>query len=308
MAFVLDLLHMTIAVSTPFLLCVIGGLFSQNAGVTNFTLEGIMTFGAFGSVFFTVLTGKLWLGCLLGIALCLVVKMVFGTFVLEFGGSPIYVGLAINLIATSVVPFLLQAVYGKSGSLIATNIIDPATLVYDVPVLRSIPILNTIFNNHTLLTYLSFLLIAVMTIVLYKTKFGLYVRVSGENEEAAEALGIKVKSIRYKALIITGIACALAGINLAAESLGMYTDNMVSGRGFICLSAIICGRGKPVRSSLFALLFGFARALQIRITAFVDATTASLIGMLPYIAILIVLIATEYPKTLKNPERVFKEG
>jgi len=68
----------------------------------------------------------------------------------------------------------------------------------------------------------------------------------------------------------------------------------------------MCGRNKPIRSTLFALLFGLAKAVQIRITAYVDSTTASLIGMLPYLAMLIVLVVTEYPVARKNPERIFR--
>ncbi len=304
MAFVLELMNLTITMATPFLLCVIGGVFSDRCGVVNFTYEGIMTFGAFSAILFARLTGNVLFGCAMAIVVCLAVKMVFASFVLDFHGNAVFVGLAINLIASSVVPFLLQALFGKSGSLIATDLIDPAKMIIHVPLLEKIPIIGAILNDHTPLTYLSFVLVALMTVVLYKTRFGMYVRVCGENEEAAEALGIRVKAIRYKALAISAVFCALAGINLAVENLGMYTDSMVAGRGFICLSAIMCGRGKPVRSTMFGLLFGFAKALQIRITSFVSATTASLIGILPYVAMLVTLVITEYPKVMKNPERI----
>lgn len=304
MSFVFDLLNLTITMATPFLLCVIGGVFSDRCGVINFTFEGIMTFGAFGSILFTKLTGSIWVGCLLAVLLCLAVKMVFAAFVLDLRGNAIFVGLAINLIAASVVPFTLQSIFGKSGSLMATDVIDPAKLSYTFKWLEEIPVIGTLFNGHTALTYLSFVLLAIMTVVLYKTKFGMYVRVCGESEEAANALGIKIKLIRYAALAISAVFCALAGINLAVENLGMYTNSMIAGRGFICLSAIMCGRGKPVRSALFAILFGLAKALQIRITAFVSPTTASLIGVLPYVAMLVTLVLSEYPKVVRNPERI----
>jgi simple sugar transport system permease protein len=306
MEFLLDLLHMTIAMSTPFLFGVIGGLYTNRAGVMNFTLEGIMAFGAFGSIFFTLVTQQVWLGILLALILCLLVQYLFAILVFEFGGSPLFVGFSINLVSASVIPFFMIAVFNKKSSLGAGQFIDPALMIKDLPILRSIPVLSTIFNNHTFLTYASFFVVVVLTIILYKTKFGLHLRVTGENEDAAKSLGINVKRIRYMALTICAICCALGGINMAVENLGMYTNGMIAGRGYICLSAIMCGRNKPVRSTLFALLFGLAKAVQIRITAYVDSTTASLIGMLPYLAMLIVLVVTEYPVARKNPERIFR--
>ncbi|MBC8536726.1 ABC transporter permease [Feifania hominis] len=307
MDIILSLLNMTLKMSTPYLLCVIGGVFVQRAGVFNISLEGAITFGAFGGILFTVLGESIALGFAMGIVVCLVFNLIFGLFVVHLGGNPTIVGLSLNTVASCVPPFLLQAFFQSRGSLNATSLIDPAKMKLDIPILRDIPILGDIFNNQTPLTYLSFVIVTVLTVVLYRTKFGVHVRVAGENEEAAKAVGIKVKSIRIWTLVICGVTCALAGLNLSVESVGIFTLDMSASRGFICLSAINCGKKDPVKASLFALLFGFARALQIILNNYVGPVVASLIGILPYATILVVLFITELPRIRANTMRIFQE-
>ena len=123
--------------------------------------------------------------------------------------------------------------------------------------------------------------------------------------EAAEAIGINVNKIKVLALVISGICCALAGLNISVESLGMYTLNLSASRGYICLSAINCGRKEPLKSAAFGLLFGFARALQIILANYLGTTLASLLEALPYITIIVVLVMTEIPNVRRNPMRIF---
>ncbi len=301
----LSILSMTVKMSTPYLLCVIGGVYAQRAGVFNIALDGIMNFGAFAGILFTVIGANMLFGSVMGVVMGVVIILVFAFFTIKLKANAIIVGIAINFLTSALPRFIMESFYGSRGSMIATDYIDPLTMKLDVPILRSIPILGDIFNGQTPLTYFSFLCVILLSVVLYKTKFGVYVRVTGENGEAARAIGIKTDKIKLIALIISGVTCGLAGLNLSVESLGMYTADMSASRGFICLSAIVCGRREPIRSSLFALLFGFARALQVYLATIVDSVTASLIGMIPYLTILIVLVITEAPLARKNTMKIF---
>ena len=101
---------------------------------------------------------------------------------------------------------------------------------------------------------------------------------------------------------------ALAGINLSVENLGMYTDNMVSGRGFTCMAAIYCGKGKPAKCVAYAMIFGLARDVQIKLTTLFDAATASLVEMLPYMMIVIVMFISSLGECRKNPVRGYRNG
>ncbi|MFV0351889.1 MAG: ABC transporter permease [Oscillospiraceae bacterium] len=287
MDMLLSLLSMTVKMSTPYLLCVIGGVYPQRAGVFNIALDGVMNFGAFAGILFTVIGSNLYFGSFMGVVMSVLIILVFALFTIKLQANAIIVGIAINFLTSALPRFIMESFYGSRGSLIATDYISPLSMKLDVPILRSIPILSDIFNGQTPLTYFSFVCVVVLTVVLYKTKFGIYTRVTGENGEAARAIGIKTDSIKLIALLISAVTCGLAGLNLSVESLGMYTADMSASRGFICLSAIVCGRREPIRSSLYALLFGFARALQVFLTTVVDSVTASLIGIIPYITILV---------------------
>ncbi|RGY98733.1 ABC transporter permease [Clostridium sp. AM58-1XD] len=288
----LNMMNIGIAMSTPLVICVLGGIFPHKAGVLNIAMDGMMNIGAFASIYFSFITGNVLFGIVMGVVCAMVLGLIFSIFSITLEGNRIITGLAVNLLSISIVPFLLQTMYSNRTSLIATEVIHTTDFRLDVPVLRSIPIINEVLNNQTILTYCSFLLIFIIWMLMYKTKIGVYVRLVGENEEAAKAVGIKVKGIRYFAILISSALAGLAGANLSVESLGMYTLGMVAGRGYIALSAARCGKGNPIKASLFTLIFGLARALQIKLTTVVDSATASLIEMLPYVFILIAMFAT----------------
>ena len=301
----LTLLFYTVKMSTPLLFVIMGGVFVQRAGVFNFALESAINAGAFAAIAVIMTTNSLLAGIIAALVTCVFVNMFFALFTVKFNAHPTVVGMAINLMTAAIIPYLMMALYETRAVINVTHVIDPANVPVDVPILRSIPILRDIFNKQSPLTYLSFLTVVVLTVVYYKTDFGTHVRLVGDSQEAAEAIGINVKTIKTVALIISGLCCALAGLNLSVESLGMYTLNISAARGYICLSAINCGRKEPLKSAGFGLLFGFTKALQIILANYVGSTLASSLEALPYIMIIIVLVATELPAVRRNPLRIF---
>ena len=130
----------------------------------------------------------------------------------------------------------------------------------NIPGIKSIPLIGGIVSGHPVITYLAFIGIAAAAILMYKTKFGIYVRVVGENEDSAISLGLKTQKYKYIAVLIGAFCCALAGINLSMERMAMFTSDMTAGRGFIAIAAIYCGQGKPVQSfHFYAILSGVAK-------------------------------------------------
>jgi len=304
---ILNLLSMAVESSVPYLLITIGGVFVARAGVFNISMEGCTEFSAFAGILFSLLTGKVWVGVLAAFGIAIALNSLFYLFTVKFKGNLSVVGTGINLMALCIPPCILQAFYGSRSNLVATSVVDTATMSVDVPILRNIPVLNSIFNNQTRITYLTFFVVIALIVVMYKTKFGIYVRVTGENVNAAKSVGIKADRIKLICLIISACTCALAGLNLSVEQLGMYTINMSANRGFICLSAINCGRKDPEKACVYALLFGFVRALQTVVNNFVSPAISSLLGVLPYVTILVVLVIVETPNARKNHLRIFRE-
>lgn len=303
-----SLLSMGLAMSTPLILGTLGGLFTYKAGVLNIAIEGMMATGAFTSILVIYFSHSIWLGVLVSILATLLVGLIFSVFSVTLKGHNVINGLGINYAVASIAPFVCLYLVGNRTSIIVTDVVVPSNIVLDIPILRSIPILSDFLNKQTPLTYLSLLLILVTSVILYRTKFGVYTQVCGENKEAAESIGINVNLVRYGAVAMSALMSALAGVNLSVENLGMYTDNMVSGRGFTCMAAIYCGKGKPVRCVTYAIIFGVARALQIKLTTMFDAATGSLVEMLPYLMIVIVMFISSLDDYRKRNIRGYRNG
>ena len=231
---ILTLLYYTVKMSTPLLFVIMGGVFVQRAGVFNFALESAINTGAFAAIAVIMVTNNLLAGIIGALLACVLVNMFFALFTVKINAHPTVVGMAINLLTAAIIPYLMMALFETSAVLNVTQVVDPASVPIDVPILRKIPILGDIFNKQSPLTYLSFLAVAVLTLIYYKTDFGTHVRLVGDSREAAEAIGINVNKIKVLALVISGICCALAGLNISVESLGMYTLNLSASRGYIC--------------------------------------------------------------------------
>lgn len=306
MGVILNLLSMTIEASVPYLLITVGGVFVARAGVFNISMEGCTEFSAFAGILFAYMTGKVWIGVAAAILLALLINCVFYLFTVKLNGNLSVVGTGINLMAACIPASLLQAMYGTRSNLIATKIIDPAKMMLDIPLLNRIPFLKDVVNNQTFTTYLTVFVAWALIVIMYKTRFGIFVRVTGENPSAAKAVGIKTDRIKFLCLVISALTCALAGLNLSVEQLGMYTIGMSANRGFICLSAINCGRKEPGKACIYALIFGFVRALQTVVNNYVPAAISSLLGILPYATIIIVLLIVEAPVAKRNHLRFFK--
>ena len=155
--------------------------------------------------------------------------------------------------------------------------------------IQNIPLLGPILSGHPPITYVAYLMIAVMSVLMYQTRFGIHVRVVGESEDTAVSLGLKTNMYKIAAILIGAGCCALAGINLSLERLSLYTNNMTAGRGFIAIAAIYCGRGKPLSCTLYAVLFSLANALAEYFSLQVSASL--LLKVVPYVVMVAVLTA-----------------
>lgn len=285
MSFINGIIYDSVYHAVPILLCVLGGIFAYKANVLNIALEGMMLAGAFFSVLVSYQTGSIALGYLAAIAACLVIGLVFAFFGVTCKGNVIIIGLAINMSVTAVAGFVLQLMNSANIKLDFANAAD---FKIHIPVIESIPIIGSVLSGHTVITYISFVSIVLIWILMYRTKFGIYVRVVGENEDSAKSLGLNTNKYRYLAVLLGGLFCALAGTNLALERMTIFTNNMTAGRGFIAIAAIYCGRGDPLSSSMYAVIFGLARALAVNLSLYAGAA-AAVFDVIPYIVMTVVL-------------------
>ena len=278
--------------AVPILLCVLGGIFAYKANVLNIALEGMMLTGAFISVLVSFETENIILGYIAAIGICMVIGLIFAFFGVTCKGNVIVIGLAINMSVTAIAGFVLQLMNSANIKLDFTN---AAEFKIDIPFIKDIPIIGSILSGHTVITYISFLAIIFIWFLMYRTKFGVYVRVVGENEDSAKSLGLNTNKYRYLAILLGAFFCSLAGINLALERMTIFTNNMTAGRGFIAIAAIYCGRGDPLSCSIYAIVFGLARALSVNLSLYAGAA-AAVFDVIPYVVMSVVLTVVSVVK------------
>lgn len=272
--------------ATPLMYAAIGGIFSERAGVVNIALEGIMLTGAFTGMLVSYYTGSPWLGVLLAMVAGGLIALIHAFVSIEFRANQVVSGVAINMLAGGLTSFFLRAIFKHAGQSPSVNALGKVSFDW----LGKIPVIGTIFNNHSPLVWLALFSIAAAHFVLFKTTFGLRVRAVGEHPEAADTVGISVKKIRYICVVISGLMAGIGGATLSLGLLDLFTENMTAGRGFIALAAVIFGKWTPIGAFLATLLFGIADAMQMLAqTLQITFLPREFWLMLPYILTLLAL-------------------
>lgn len=283
-------LFSAIRLATPMIFAALGGLFSERSGVINIALEGLMLAGAFTAAVVTYEMSNPYFGFLCGMVAGGLLALIFAIAVIQFEADQVVAGVGINILMLGVPALLSSAIYDSAGS---TEQIPKQFLLPDI-------------LGFNIASILAFLLVPIAWYVLYKTPFGLRLRAVGENPEAADAAGIKVYTMRYTGVILSGILAAAGGAYLAIGQSSFFTRGMSAGKGFIALAALILAKWRPVQVLIACLFFGFTEALAIQIQG-VANIPVQFIEMLPYVLTIIVLAGfigiSKAPKALGIPYR-----
>jgi simple sugar transport system permease protein len=194
-------------------------------------------------------------------------------------------GAVLNILSFGITRYLLILTFGHPGT--SDQIpVSLAEFQLSIPLLSRIPIIGQALFNQTPIVYMSFALVVVFSIFLFRTKTGLHLRASGEHPLALETLGVSVTKMRYGGVLISGLTSGMAGAYLAIENGTAFTEGMTNGRGFIALAANISGGWNPIGSFIASLFFGSADALQYRMQAnqWLPGLPSEVFIMFPYIA------------------------
>jgi len=297
--------YSVLRVSTPILFAALGALISDRAGVINIALEGIMLISALTGVIFSAISGSAFLGLFMALVFGGLVAFSLGYVSLKLKTDIILAGIAINLIASGGTVFALYLLTGDKG--ISTSLASKLLPKIDIPILKSIPVLGPILSGHNILTYLAFISVFLVWLLLYRTPLGLRIRAVGENEHAVDSVGISVINTRYIALIISGIMAGFGGAYMSMGYLSWFSRDMTAGRGFIALAAESMGGATPLGSMLSSLLFGFFDALSNSLQLL--KIPYEFVSMLPYIATVLGLVIYTIQKTKRiRRMRIRAEG
>jgi general nucleoside transport system permease protein len=273
-------------ISTPIILPALGGLVSDLAGSVNIALEGIMLVAAFVGVVVSAFSKNIWLGVLAGMLAGILIAAILGFFHLFLETDIILAGMAINILATGGTIFLLYVLTGDKGN--SSSLASGMVPNVHIPWIDTIPVLGTLLSGHNIFVYAGFILAALVSVLLYRTRLGVHLRAVGENPVAAASVGINVRRTRMIALLISGFLASLGGLNLSMAYLSLFQRQMTAGRGFIALAAVYLGGRKPWGTLAAAIIFGFADALSNQLGSL--QIPSQLVQMIPYVVTIVALV------------------
>ena len=270
----------TISLAMPIALAGLGGLWSERSGVVNIGLEGMMILGTWFGAAFAYFSGSPWMGIIGGIVGGVIGGLLHAVATVTFGVDHIVSGVAITILSTGAARYLAGVFFsGEPGGGPTQSPPTPQFGYLKVPGADSFfgkiehhhwfgisdlaGLLDGLTTSLTPFTIIVIMLFPLSWFILWRTSFGLRLRSCGENPDAAESLGVKVYTMKYIAVTVSG---ALAGIGGAflADFPGLYREGQTGGRGFIGLAAMIFGNWRPGGLAAGAGLFGFTDALQLR--------------------------------------------
>ena len=315
------LIQQTLIYAVPLMIVALAGVFAERSGIINLALEGIMIFGAFIGVLFVrqmqgleaftaakaagdwgTLQGLVLLAMLVSAAMGALFSLLLSFASINLRADQTIGGTALNLLAPALVLFFIRIIANQntlnmaSGDSASWFMIKKSTLGID----RSVDLGffgETFINKVYLATYVCILVFIILSILLYKTRFGLRLQACGEHPQAADSVGINVYKMRYAGVMISGVLGGLGGLVYITAGVSEWKfENGVAGFGFLALAVMIFGQWKPLRIALAALLFGLFRSLSNVYTGFDFLAQLNLpstfYNMLPYIISLLVLALT----------------
>ncbi|MBT1584495.1 MULTISPECIES: ABC transporter permease [Curtobacterium] len=269
-----------LSLSVPLVFGALGGVISERVGVVNIAIEGQFLAGAFSSAMVASITGSPWVGLVAALVAGMLVSFVLAAFSIKYLVDQVIVGVVINAFISGLTGFLYSQVLSPNEETLNIGIRFPKV---EIPLLHQIPVIGPVFFEQTVVVYLAYIAVAVVTFGLFKTRWGLRLRAVGEHPQAADTVGINVTSTRFWNVSLAGAIAGLGGAYFTLDAVGPFTKDMTAGAGYIALAAVIFGRWDPIKATLAALLFGFASNLQNTLGAIDSPVPSEFLLMLPYV-------------------------
>ncbi|MBM0258590.1 ABC transporter permease [Micromonospora sp. 4G55] len=270
----------TFILALPLIFGALAGVLCERSGVVNVAIEGQLLMGAFSGALFGSISGNVWVGLVAAAIGGAFISLLLAVFAIRYLVDQVVMGIVLNLLAVGVTGFLYERLMQTQAEKYNSA---PRFSNWEIPLLKDIPLLGPALFRGNIFLYLGLLLVLVIHIALFRTRWGLRTRSVGEHPTAADTLGVKVLGLRYRNVLMAGM---VAGIGGASYTLALYsfTKNMIGGKGFIALAALIFGRWSPTGALLAALFFGFADQLGTYLGAIGSSIPSQFLAMLPYLA------------------------
>ena len=291
--FSMNMVMATLRMAIPLTLASIGGTICERSGIINLGIEGMMLSGAVGAVAGTYMTGNPWLGMLFAVVIGGLCGLLHAVLCIRYRTNQSVSGVGINVLASGLTIVLCRAIWETDGISASVTQIPAVT----IPGLNKIPLLGALFDKQSPYLYFTLIIVIISWYILYRTKIGLRLRTIGDHPKAAATAGINVTKYRYTAVILCGMLCGLGGSFLSIVQSNLFVKDMVAGRGYMALAAMIFGGWNPAGSFFASLLFAFAQAIRINLTLDIPE---QFVQMLPYLLTLLVLMGVG--RKVKGPQ------
>ena len=276
--------------ATPVALAAMGGALTEHAGIMNIGMDGMILLGAFVGVIGSYLTASAGLGVLVG--------LLFALFVVKLRSDEFIIGCALNTFAAGATAYLSRAIFGLSGT--SGHHVTSLPRLH-LNFLNHIPFLGKILNHHSVFVYVTWILVLLMWLFVYKTPWGFWLRASGEQPETLRTAGVSPERMQWLASILCGVFCGLAGAHLSLGYLnGTFTENMSNSRGFIAFACVIFSAANPSKAYLAALMFGFFDALGYRLQGVISSDLTATIPYLITVVMMVYVVVRSRRRRKKN--------
>jgi general nucleoside transport system permease protein len=307
-AFVSGLIGATMRMATPIIFATLGEILAERSGVLNLGIEGIMLMGAVTGFLVSISSGSLWFGVLMAAMVGMALGLLMAFLSVHLGLSQHVSGLGITLFAAGLAMFIYRLHFGSPT---VPPTVKPFQQVA-IPWLSEIPVIGPgLFKQYTL-TYIAWLLVPALSILLYKTNVGLKIRTVGENPIVADTVGVNVTLTRTLCLVVGGALMGVGGAFLTLAHQNMFLIDVIGGRGWVAIAMVIFGNWDPVKGTLGALIFGCLDGLQLRLQGLGFKLSFHVFLMIPYLLTIVALVSVSrkasVPAGLLKPYRREEKG
>lgn len=243
-----------IAYAIPIIFAAYASLISNKAGISAINIEGAMSVAAVTGALVSHFANSWVIGLICAMSAGILMMLILALAALKLKADSFLSGIALNTFATGACLLIVKGVLdGRTDSSTAPSVLVPNV---NIPLLSDIPVIGKAIFSQNLLFYIMLIVLALLILLLNCTRLGVQIKTAGYHSEAGESVGVSTRRTRVIALIICGAMAGLGGAYLSMANLGYFSAGMVSGRGFIGIAAEAMGAGMPIKTTLFAFLFG----------------------------------------------------
>ena len=277
-----------ITTAMPILICALGLVVSERAGVLNIGAEGTMLVGALFGIVGTYYFGNVWLGILLGAFVGFAYTAIFAFLTITLRANQVVVGMGMNMFALGFTTTLHRSIFQGKGFVLLDKL-EKITMFDNLGEGIFGNLLSLIFGQD-LIVYFAFIMVFVIHHIMFETEIGLKIRAVGEYPKACASVGVDVIKTRYKAVLFSGVMMGLAGAYLSAGQVSIFAENMVQGRGFMAVAVVVLARYTPIGVMFASLVFAAGTAFSyILIGKGIDLPHHFFIAI-PYIITIVALV------------------